>query len=319
MSFFRQHIPANVRGGLVSIGNFDGVHRGHRAMLSQLLEMARRKSVPAVVVTFDPHPTTLLSPQSPVRPLTTLTRRTQLLQDLGIDHVAILQVDQDLLGLSAREFFERVIIDELNASGLMEGPNFHFGRRREGDVGLLGQFCRERERTLTVMEPVTTDGVWYSSSGIRSLLADGRLDEAVGWLGAPYQIEGTVVTGAHRGRLLGIPTANLEHIPTVLPAPGVYAGRARVGSGTYRAAINLGPNPTFGESSLKVEVHLLDFHGDLYGQRLQVDLIRRVRATQTFASVNQLKSQLTLDLEQIRREISCVPPDMATTDQERAL
>lgn len=297
-------VPTSLRGGFLAIGNFDGVHRGHQQMLARLNELARASDAPAIVMTFDPPPSQLLRPQATPPQLTTIEDRRLYCESLGVDAVLPYPTDWSLLKLSAAEFFQQIVLEQFAARGLVEGPNFFFGRNREGNITVLRQMCVEAGRTLEIVEPVMVDGQLVSSSVIRSLLAAGDLDSAVGLLGHSYRLRGRVVTGAQRGRLLGFPTANLDQIPTLVPAHGVYGGRATIAGQPYRAAIHIGPNPTFAEAAAKVEVHILGFTGDLYGEELVVDLDHRVRAVEKFVGVEALREQLMRDLEFVRQRIA---------------
>jgi len=288
------------QGGYVSFGNFDGVHRGHQAMLSQLRQRADAAGAPAVVVTFDPHPSVLLRPSAAPPLITTLTERANKLAEYGADCVLALPVNLPFLQLSAEQFFHDIVQTALAAKGLVEGPNFFFGHNRGGNVTVLKHFCHTAGLTLDVVSPVTVDEQLVSSSVIRSLLTDGDLDDATELLGHPYRLAGTVITGAQRGRLIGFPTANLTAIPTVIPGHGVYGGSVTIAGRRHLAAINIGPNPTFEEQAAKIEVHILDFQGDLYGQELAVDLLFRVRDIRKFASVDALQTQLHHDITTIR-------------------
>ena len=305
LSEFRMRLltPGNLsdlRGGFFAIGNFDGVHRGHRAMVATLTERARQMQRRAVVVTFDPHPLALLRTGGAPPALTTLENRVELLHELGVDAVIALTTDWDLLRLTAEQFFSQIIVEQLAAAGLVEGPNFYFGKDRGGNITLLRQLCQSHGMALTVIEPITWDGQWVSSSAIRSLLTAGDLQAAVDLLGHPYRVSGVVVHGAERGRTLGFPTANLSQIATLLPGHGVYAGLIELEGRRLPVAVNIGPNPTFGEEQTKVEAHVLDFQGDLYGQVVGLDLLTRLRSLQKFGSLAELQRQLHHDLEATR-------------------
>jgi riboflavin kinase/FMN adenylyltransferase len=292
---------AGYRGGFVSIGNFDGVHRGHQTMLTTLCGRAHAAKAPAVVLTFDPHPSVLLRPEAAPPVLTTLPERTELLGRYGVDYVVAVPVDQAFLQLTAEQFFRQIVLEELAARGLVEGPNFFFGHQRTGNVTVLKHFCTEAGLTLDVIPPVTVDEQLVSSSVIRSLLQDGDVDDAVELLGHPYRLSGIVGQGAQRGRTIGFPTANLTQVSTVIPGHGVYGGRAIVNGNAHLAAINIGPNPTFAEDIAKIEIHLLDFQGDLYGKPLSVDFKFRVRDVRKFESVDALCAQLKHDVAEVRR------------------
>jgi riboflavin kinase/FMN adenylyltransferase len=293
-------LPDSARRGAVAIGNFDGVHRGHLEIVKRLLERARDAGGPAIVFTFDPHPVRLLRPEQCPPPLTWTERKAELLAAHGVYMVIAYPTDEDLLHLSAHEFFDKIVMNELQAKALVEGPNFYFGHNREGDVDLLARLAESAGLTLDVVSPVEIDGDLVSSSRIRMLIAAGEVAKAAQMLSAPYRIRGMVTHGAGRGGKLGFPTANLEGIDTLLPKLGVYAGRALVQSILYPAAINLGPNPTFGESAVKVEIHLLDYHDSLYGQPLEVEFLDRLRDVTSFATPQALVAQLETDIKSTR-------------------
>jgi riboflavin kinase/FMN adenylyltransferase len=293
--------PSDCRGGTVTIGNFDGVHRGHASLLAELRRQAEEIDGPAVALTFDPHPIELLRPgQAPPR-LTTTEDRSRLLHELGADRVVVLRATHELLALRAAEFFARVIQEHLDARALVEGTNFGFGRGREGDVRMLAKLCEPAGIRLTVVPPIILDGVEVSSSRVRAALTSGDVRGAASLLGRPYRLHGLVGSGQRRGQTLGFPTANLERIRTLVPGEGVYAVRVLHEGNVWPGAANIGANPTFGEEVRKVEVHLIGFQGDLYGQPLAVDFVERLRDTRPFKGVAELVEQLRRDLEEARR------------------
>jgi riboflavin kinase/FMN adenylyltransferase len=289
-----------IRGGFASIGNFDGVHRGHQAMLNTLISRARSEGVLAVAVTFDPHPIALLKPDAAPPGLTTIEHRAELLARYGVDVTLVLPTDRNLLSLTAEDFFDTILRQRLQVRGLVEGPNFFFGRNRSGNITVLRGFCHAHGLSFDVVPPVTVDEQLVSSSVIRSLIESGDLAHAVRLLGHSYRMSGHVGHGAQRGRTIGFPTANLMDVTTLIPANGVYSGWAFVDNGRHSAAIHIGPNPTFGEGARKIEVHLLDFQGDLYGHELKVDFVDRVRDVRRFESVEQLQLQLQQDVAVVR-------------------
>ena len=295
-----QDFPGELRGGAVSIGNFDGVHRGHARIVERLVDHARQAQGAAIVFTFDPHPVQLLRPDATPPPLTWTERKAELLDELGVDAMIAYPTDEALLQLTPQEFFDVIVRQHLAARALVEGPNFHFGRDRAGDVQRLAALCRESELALEIVEPILWQGEYVSSSRTRELIQHGQLADAAHLLTRPYRVRGIVTHGARRGRRIGFPTANLDGIDTLLPAAGVYAGQASVGGGQWSAAINIGPNPTFGEHALKFETHLLDFEGSLYGQTMEVDILARLRDIHPFESVKQLQAQLHCDIEAAR-------------------
>jgi riboflavin kinase/FMN adenylyltransferase len=299
--------PAAVRGGAVAIGNFDGVHRGHAALVGELRERARAVPGPAVALTFDPHPQELLRPGQAPPPLTTPDDRSRLLHEAGADHVLILRATTALLALSAAEFFDQVIRERLDARALVEGVNFGFGHNREGNVETLARLCRPAGLSLTVVPPLVLDGLAVSSSRVRAALLRGDVGEAALLLGRPYRLHGTVGTGRRRGQTLGFPTANLDRPPTLVPGDGVYAVRVLVAGAVWPGAANVGPNPTFGENARKVEAHLIGFSGDLYGQPVAVDFVHRLRDTRPFGGPAELVEQLRRDVEQARQVLGAAP------------
>jgi riboflavin kinase/FMN adenylyltransferase len=301
-----QSAPPAVRGGFVAVGNFDGVHLGHASLIATARDIADPGG-PVVALTFNPHPLALLSPERYMPPLTTMPERARVLQTIGVDHVAIMKTTHELLSLSPIEFFGGVLGQSLAARGVVEGFNFRFGRNREGSNQTLLGFCHDTGMKFREVSAFELDGKPVSSSRVRDAIVAGDVTAATTLLNRPYRITGTVVTGAKRGRTIGFPTANLEEVETLLPAVGVYAVRAMTTMGPFAGAANIGPNPTFGEDARKVEVHLLDFAGDLYGQSMSVDFVARLRDTQKFTSVLTLSEQMTRDVEQARRILSQEP------------
>jgi riboflavin kinase/FMN adenylyltransferase len=293
--------PAELRGGAVAIGNFDGVHQGHARIVERLRTTAARLNGPAIVFTFDPHPVRLLRPTEAPPPLTWTDRKAELLAELGVDAVVSYPTDEALLNLTAEEFFRSIVCAQLNAVAMAEGPNFRFGHARAGDVQVLAALTAEAGIQLDVVEPVSIDGEIVSSSRVRRMISAGDIETANRLLTRPYRIRGLVVHGAGRGNTIGFPTANIDGIDTLLPAPGVYAGTVQVAGANRAVAINIGPNPTFGEHAMKVEVHVIDWHGPLYGTVLEVDFHGRLRDIQRFHGVDDLKRQLECDVHQAKR------------------
>lgn len=291
-------LPPDLRRGAVSIGNFDGVHWGHARIVAQLRAMAERVGGPAVVFTFDPHPVRLLRPELAPPPLTWTDRKAELLAGLGVDAVVAYPTDRQLLSLLPQEFFDQIVRGQLEAQGMVEGPNFYFGRDRAGTVDVLRELCTQANVELEVVQPlrIGTSDEFISSSRVRRLIAAGDVDLARQMLTQPYRIRGMVTHGAARGAQIGFPTANIEAIDTILPGMGVYAGRTFVRGDCWPTALNLGPNPTFGEDEVKVEAHLIGYEGSLYGQAVEVDFLARLRDIQPFANVEALKEQLARDV-----------------------
>ena len=296
-----EHLPADLRGGAVSIGNFDGVHLGHARLVERLLARAHALGGPAIVFTFDPHPVRLLRPQAAPPPLTWTDRKAELLSELGVTATIAYPTDEALLGLSADDFFRRILVQQLAARSMVEGPNFFFGKGRQGDIQHLARLCTASQISLEIVEPVRIGAELVSSSRVREALHAGDVDLARTMLTRPYRVRGMVTHGAARGAKIGFPTANLEAIDTLLPANGVYAARAFSPAGNWPAAVNIGPNPTFGEQAQKIEAHLIGFTGSLYGQPLELEFLSRLRSIVPFKSVADLRSQLAQDVAAAER------------------
>ncbi|MFO0845975.1 MAG: bifunctional riboflavin kinase/FAD synthetase [Gemmataceae bacterium] len=298
---WRLELPPGCRGGALAIGNFDGAHRGHAELILRLTAAARQVGGPAVAVTFDPHPRAVLRPEAPLPLLSSSDDRAEQLHRLGANHVVTLGVTTELLDLRAAEFFDLMVLRRFQAKAMVEGTNFCFGKDREGDIALLEKLCGPAGVRLQVVPPLAVEGIEVSSSRIRQALEAGDVGLATKLLGRPYLLRGVVGVGQRRGRTIGFPTANLERVATVVPGEGVYAVRAEAPNGARHAgAANVGPNPTFGEEARKIEVHLIGFEGDLYGQPLAVEFLARLRDTRRFSGAAELVAQLKMDTVQAR-------------------
>jgi riboflavin kinase/FMN adenylyltransferase len=281
---------------ILTVGVFDGVHLGHKNLLAKLIERARQLNLLSVVVTFDPHPQKLLSPKAELPFLTSLEQRKALLKGAGAEAVIILPFTQELAQLSAREFVE-LLKDHLRMKELVIGPDFTLGRDREGNVSTLRKLGEEMGFTVTVVPPVRINGEMVSSTAIREALAGGDLEKVHRLIGRPFSLHGKVVRGESRGAKLDYPTANLEIEPEqALPAEGVYATWAYIGSRAYESVTNIGRRPTFGGGKSVVEVYILGYRGNLYGQVLKIDIMERLRSEKQFSSVEALKQQIAEDV-----------------------
>lgn len=298
---------------VATVGNFDGVHLGHAAIVHRLVEMAHRLGLPAVVLTFDPHPAVILRPEAAPQPLTTPARRAELLLGLGVDAVLVQPVDERFVAIGAEAFYAQLLRQRLAVRGLVEGIDFRFGAGRRGTIDMLTDLCRGDGIELAVVGPIEHAGQPVSSSRLRRLIAAGEVAEANAMLTAPYRCTGSVIEGAKRGRTLGFPTANLAGLATLAPGQGVYAGRVTIASGVdaWPAAVHVGPNVSFGETAVSIEAHVIGFEGDLYGRTLHVDFLERLRETRRFASVAELMSQLADDVRRAR-DVARQPADSST-------
>lgn len=291
-------------GVTLTIGNFDGVHRGHQKIVAQAALTASEWGSYAVAMTFDPHPLAVVAPQRAPALLSTVEDRIELLAAAGARTVVVLKSEPALLELTADQFIEQVVVGRFHPRCIVEGDSFGFGRGRAGTVDLLRARGRRFGFEVLVVEPVRMrvgdQHVLVSSSQVRRLIGEGRVARAALCLGRPYAIHGVVGRGVGRGRQLGFPTANLENIRESLPAAGVYAGLAFVEGQDYPAGISIGANPTFQQQQLAVEAHLLTFDGELYDKPIRLSFIRRLRDHLKFASAEELVRQIERDLRQVR-------------------
>lgn len=295
-------LPQLPRNAVVSIGNFDGVHRGHQHILRLATRLKSQSNGPsAAVITFEPHPLTVLRPEMVPPRLSAADRKQQFIADAGIDHLLILPPEPAVLELTAEMFWRR-LSDAVKPTALVEGRSFSFGKGRSGTVERLKAWAEPEGTRVHVVPPVEValldmSLVPASSSLIRWLLAHGRVRDAAVCLGRPYELSGPVIQGHQRGRTIGVPTANLDCAEQLVPAPGVYAARTTVGGTTYAVALSIGTMPTFGDDHRRqVEAHLIGFDGDLYGQTLRLELLDWLRDQQKFASLDALKAQLSRDI-----------------------
>lgn len=297
-------VPEAGRGAVVAIGNFDGVHRGHQAVIGKAQRLAREFEAPAGVLTFEPHPRRYFQPDSPPFRLTPFRVKTRLLQTLGLDSLFPLPFNRALASLTAEDFVERVLAHGLGARHVVVGDNFRFGRQRLGDTDLLARLGPRHGFGVTVMRRVMAAGTEpYSSSHVREQLQAGNPTRAALLLGRYFEIEGRVRHGAKRGRTLGYPTANIGLDDILQPAFGVYAVRAQLygGGGTWIAGVaNIGISPMFNYREPLLEVHLFDFEGDLYGKHLRVALVDRLRGEMTFDGLPALIRQMDEDSRRAR-------------------
>jgi riboflavin kinase/FMN adenylyltransferase len=306
------NLPPN---SVMSIGNFDGMHLGHRALLEKAAALKASSTAPATVaVTFEPHPLTVLRPDRVPPRLALPQRKQELLASAGVDTLVILPPDQDVLNLTAEQFWQ-ILRDQSRPAHLVEGNSFNFGKNRGGTIDKLREWSTGSSVQLHIVNPVQTVLtdmllVPVSSSVIRWLLSYGRVRDAAICLGRPYELEGIVVEGAKRGRELGVPTANLDCHDQLIPDDGIYAARASIDGRTFPVALSIGTNPTFGQNPRTIEAHLIGFSGNLYGQPLRIELLDWLRDQQTFSGVDPLKSRIARDIQEslLRASIDVTRP-----------
>jgi riboflavin kinase / FMN adenylyltransferase len=299
-----QKIPVPWKGGAVALGNFDGVHKGHQALLARTAEHARALDAPLLVLTFEPHPRRFFVPDTGPFRLTMLPAKLRLLEQYGVQAVLAQHFDTAFAALSAGAFVDEVLLAGMGARHVVCGYDFTFGARRGGNVEMLRDMGARKGFGVTVLDPVMREGEIYSSTSIREALRAGWPSEAAELLGHAWEIEGVVEQGDKRGRTIGFPTANVALGEHLRPRFGVYAVRALI-DGTWRNAVaNLGRRPTIGKLQENFEVHLFDFTGDLYGKTLRVALVDFIRPEMKFAGLDQLKAQIAADGQAARTILS---------------
>jgi riboflavin kinase/FMN adenylyltransferase len=285
---------------LLSIGVFDGVHLGHKHLFKQLTLKAQEQNLMSVVVTFKQHPQEVLSPQTKLPFLTSLEQKIRLIKNEGVKAVIPLSFTRELAQISAHQFVS-LLKKHLRMRGLIIGPDFALGRNREGNINALRTLGQSMNFSVTVVSPATINGEVISSTITRNALARGDMKKVYDMLGRYFSLDGRVVTGSSRGIELGFPTANLNIDPEqALPTDGVYATWTYIDDHAHQSVTNIGKRPTFGSGERTVEVHILDYHGDLYRQELKIDIIARLRGEKKFSTAEELKRQITEDVKRGR-------------------
>ena len=296
--------PPLVRS-VLTVGNFDGVHRAHQHLLGQARRFSSEKGGPVVALTFEPHPLTVVAPSKVPPRLCSADDKLRYLAQAGADWVVVAKSEPALLTMEAERFIEEVLIARFHPIHIVEGPSFGFGRGRKGNPAVLRRVAVPLGCEVHIVEPVTILGdegetLMVSSSLIRRLIAETKVEQAALCLGRPYALTGEVVQGDRRGRTIGFPTANLSVSEQLIPGDGVYAGRASAGGPTYSCAISVGHTPTFGGTAQRLEAHLLDFDGELYGRTMRLEFDRLLRHQRKFDSASGLVDQLRRDVEAVR-------------------
>lgn len=305
------YLPTEVQGAAVTVGTFDGVHRGHLDLIAKLVQAATAAGLHSVAITFEPHPLDVVNPSAAPPLLTVGDEKLDVLAETGLDHVVVLPFTHDLASLSATEFVDQVLRDQFRMKHLLIGHDHGFGRERAGNAAVLQSLGATRGFTVGVVEAVAAeDGRWVSSTAIRRAVAGGELPRANELLGRPYSISGVVVPGAARGRSLGFPTLNLSQPSPrkLLPPDGVYAVRVTTQLGTFGGMMNLGPRPTFSEHERAIEAYLFDVSGDFYDQPVRMDVLKRIRDIRAFASPDALVQQIKHDESDARSALTVASP-----------
>ncbi len=303
---------AKFSGVVLTIGNFDGVHRGHQAILATARKRADQAGTQLVIMTFDPHPSAVLKPEHAPEAITPLPEKLRCLEAAGTDVIVVVRATPDFLSISAEDFISKLILERFAPLAVVEGASFGFGRRRQGDVSTLRDAAAHHGFEVEIVEPISialgghTDTI-ISSSVIRHLLACGTVGQAALCLGRPYRLLGRVVKGVGRGRRLGVPTANIGVESQLIPAEGVYAGRTDFDGRFFPAAVSVGRTPTFGGTRLVVEAHFPGFEGNLYGSQVYIDFLAWIRRQEKFDTPETLYRQIQQDIGQAREIVQAYP------------
>ncbi|HEY7382637.1 MAG TPA: bifunctional riboflavin kinase/FAD synthetase [Beijerinckiaceae bacterium] len=303
-------VPPQLRGAVIAIGNFDGIHLGHRQLVETSIAAARSSGRSAAVLTFEPHPRKFFAPDRPMFRLTPEPVKLTILDKLGLDGVFVRRFDAQLAGTSAAGFVTDLLRDELHVGGVAVGYDFHFGRGREGTPAMLAELCRRHGIDCELVPAVAHRGEPVSSTAIRSALAAGDVPRANALLGYRWFVEGEVRHGDKRGRELGFPTANMSLGEDCELRHGIYAVRVGLGPGDIREGVaNFGRRPTFDNGAPLLEVHVFDFDGELYGRRLQVEFVAWIRGEERFPSAEALVARMREDARQARASLACAPAE----------
>lgn len=296
-----------IAGSCVTIGNFDGVHKGHQKLIRLTSARARELDLVSVVVTFDPHPLRVLRPDQGPPFITLIQQKLELISQYGPQVCMLLNFTREMAALPPEEFVRTYLIEGLNMKELIIGYDYHMGKGRAGNFETLSELGRRSGFTVDRLDPVSIDGAVVSSTRIRDLVQAGNVWQARPLLGRFYQVSGEVVHGMNRGgRLLGFPTANIKLVDELFPKPGVYAIWVEMGDEVHKGVANIGKNPTFGNEALSVEAHILDFAGDIYGSDIRVHFVQRIRDEKKFSGIDELKDRITADIE-LGRQILAQP------------
>ncbi|MGD8227493.1 MAG: bifunctional riboflavin kinase/FAD synthetase [Desulfobacteraceae bacterium] len=290
-----------LKNPVLTIGNFDGVHKGHLVLFDRVKERAKAIQGQSVVMTFEPHPIKVMKPGNGPPLITPTRQKLDLISDAGIDLILCLPFTHQFASISAEEFVQGILVDRLGIKEIVVGYDYTFGFKRQGNIQVLKELGEKLGFRVHVVDPICLDDALVSSTSIRELVQDGNLSEAKKLLGRDYQICGTVVKGKNRGgRLLGFPTANLKLIDELIPKGGVYAVTAIINGNIHYGVTNIGYNPTFGDEALSVETHLLDFSGDIVGKTIRINFIKRLREEKTYGNVKELADQIALDIQEAK-------------------
>lgn len=310
MLLLRHHenVPESARGAVITLGNFDGFHKGHQMVLKRAADIADDLNAPLAVLTTEPHPRTFFAPDAPPFRLMSLRTKVHALETYGVDVLFALTFNAEIAGMLAQDFVTEILLTNLGGRHFVAGYDYRFGKDRGGSADVLRQMGMAEGYGVTIIEPIAEDGDIYSSTLIRQHLREGRTVEAADLMGHWWTVEGRVEEGDRRGRTIGFPTANLVLSDYMQPAFGVYAVRGIIEDGVHKGGFegvaNLGRRPTFGDNDVNFEIHLFDFDGDIYGEHLRVDLVAFIRPEQKFEGLDALKEQILIDADIARAKLA---------------
>lgn len=302
MRIFRsiEDIAEKLPSPVVTIGNFDGVHLGHREIFRKVKREASRIGGVSLVVTFTPHPLKVLGLRKELRLINTYAEKELLIEASGIDCLLTIPFTPEFAAIGAERFVREILVGRVGVRKLVIGYDYAFGRMREGNVSLLRRLGDELGFEVEVLEQIAGDGITYSSTAVRRMIAEGNVKEVVRLIGRHFSVGGTVVHGLHRGKVLGFPTANIDTEKELIPRPGVYAVKVKIDDAIHDGACNIGNNPTFDNERESIEVFILDFDADLYGREIRIYFVERIRDEQRFPGVETLKEAIARDVAACR-------------------
>jgi riboflavin kinase/FMN adenylyltransferase len=297
-------VQHKLKNPAITIGNFDGVHKGHQALFQMVKRWAEKLNGQSVVVTFDPHPLEVLFPQKVPSFITSHRKKLDLIARCGIDVTLVIPFNHEFSRMTAREFVEVVLVEKIGAKAIIVGHDYRFGHSREGNIAFLKQLGEQHGFRVETVNGITVNHTVVSSTTIRQMIFDGNIREANKLLGRPFEVSGVVIAGRKRGVGLGFPTANVRMPAMASPRTGVYVVEVDVGGKTYGGAANLGYNPTFGDTGLSLEAHLFDFNQDIYGESITIRFIDRLRDELRFSSPGELAEQIAKDVADAKKILS---------------
>lgn len=304
-----ENIRRKFRNPVLTLGNFDGVHLGHQKIFRAVKEEAQRIGGEAIVFTFDPHPLQILAPGKCPPSITPFKKKLMLMEMLGIDVIIVATFDLELANITPEGFVKQILVDTIGIKKILVGYNYYFGKNRSGNVEMLVRLGEQFGFEVMIIEAIKVNDIPVSSSKIREFIQSGKMKQAAQLLGRNYRLIGKVIWGTGRGKELGCPTANLEILNGLYPKTGVYAVDVMVGDKTHAGVTNVGYNPTFGRNPLSVEVHILDFHRNIYGEEIQLIFFERIRDERIFEDRDSLIRQMRNDVDVARKILSSRSPD----------